>query len=201
MAWSAEQQRAYMKDYRTRNRDRMNAQARAWHAANVEHVKEQKRIYAALRRDDLNVYKSEWAQANRDKVKAAKAKWETANPDYKREWRRKYRVRYMLKNMRERASQSGRPFALTEDILTQMLMETPVCPVLGIPLVHGAGRAQDNSASIDCFYPELGYVPGNVNVISFRANMIKSVATLAEIQALAAWMKLTTVVIKERVTL
>lgn len=162
---------------------------RAWYAVNKDRVREQKRVYAALRRDDANAYKSEWAKANPGKIKAAKAKWVAANPGYAREWRRKYRTRYMLKNIRERAKQLGRPFGLTEDMIAGMLAETTVCPVLGIPLVHASGRAQDDSASIDCFYPERGYVPGNVFVISWRANMIKSVATLAEIQAVARWME------------
>jgi hypothetical protein len=40
-------------------------------------------------------------------------------------------------------------------------------------------------------------VPGNVFVISRRANVLKRDATLAEIQAIAIWMEATTVVIDE----
>lgn len=188
----------YQRAYRERNREKINAQMRTWHAANRERVKEQKRVYNALRRDDQNIYKSDWAKANPEKVKAARAKWAAANPDWRSVNRAKYRARYVLKNLGERARKAGRPFALTEDVIIDMLTETKVCPVLGIPLSHAVGRARDDSPSFDCFYPEFGYVPGNVFVMSRRANTIKNNATLAEIQALARWMDATTVVIKEK---
>lgn len=55
------------------------------------------------------------------------------------------------------------------------------CPVLGIPLFKSpSGRRADNSPSLDRIRPELGYVPGNIRVISDRANRLKSDATLEE---------------------
>ena len=56
-----------------------------------------------------------------------------------------------------------------------------MCPVLGIPLVIGEGACSDNSPSIDRIIPELGYVKGNIKVISRRANRIKNDATPDEL--------------------
>lgn len=60
-----------------------------------------------------------------------------------------------------------------------------VCPLLGIPLYRSKGRLfHDNSPSLDRIIPELGYVKGNIQVISFRANRIKCNASLEEIKTL-----------------
>lgn len=42
--------------------------------------------------------------------------------------------------------------------------------------------------SLDRIVPSLGYVPGNVAVISHRANRIKSDATADELRAVADWL-------------
>jgi hypothetical protein len=56
------------------------------------------------------------------------------------------------------------------------------CPLLGIPLFQMRGRAGPNSPSLDRIDPTKGYVPGNVWVISWRANQIKPDATLQELK-------------------
>ena len=52
---------------------------------------------------------------------------------------------------------------------------------------------QDDSPSFDCFMPALGYVRGNVSVMSWRANHLKNDATSDELRAVADWMDNTTV--------
>jgi hypothetical protein len=60
------------------------------------------------------------------------------------------------------------------------------CPLLMIPLkLNNAGCAKPNSPTLDCIIPALGYVKGNVWVISHRANTIKSDASVAEIALVA----------------
>jgi hypothetical protein len=58
-----------------------------------------------------------------------------------------------------------------------------VCPVLGIPLRLEIGRKgySPYSPSVDRIKPELGYIKGNVRVISARANLLKNNATLEEL--------------------
>lgn len=60
------------------------------------------------------------------------------------------------------------------------------CPVFGTPFVVGDN---DRAASLDRTRPELGYVKGNVQVISFRANRLKSNGTLDELKALVSWLE------------
>ena len=56
------------------------------------------------------------------------------------------------------------------------------CPVFGMILRRAKGRPKDNSPTLDRIIPSKGYVKGNVWVISMRANMIKSNATLRELE-------------------
>lgn len=58
------------------------------------------------------------------------------------------------------------------------------CPVFGT--AWGAGRL---APSIDRLIPDRGYVPGNIVVISCRANTMKHDATAEEVEQLARWMR------------
>tara|TARA_R110002096_G_scaffold400210_1_gene596723 strand:+ start:137 stop:658 length:522 start_codon:yes stop_codon:yes gene_type:complete len=94
-------------------------------------------------------------------------------------------ARNMLYQCRARSKRAGFPFNITkEDIKVP-----EVCPVLGIPLIVADQLISDNSPTVDKFIPELGYVKGNVTVISKLANMIKTSATSEQVKQVADWMK------------
>jgi hypothetical protein len=99
--------------------------------------------------------------------------------------RRSDPVNALFDNARARAYSSGTPFQLTEADISV----PDVCPVLGIPLMRAVGAVcgTDNSPSLDRIVPELGYVPGNIAVISKRANTIKSTGTAEEHRRIADW--------------
>jgi hypothetical protein len=67
------------------------------------------------------------------------------------------------------------------------------CPVLGILLDYttpvGHRKQKDHSPSLDRLDNSKGYVPGNVVVISLRANLLKKDATLFELEKLVNYMK------------
>ena len=86
-----------------------------------------------------------------------------------------------------RARKKGLPFT----IKMADIHVPDTCPILGIPLQRqrGRGGSTSNSPSLDQIVPGLGYVPENIQVISHRANTIKSNATLAELEALVAFLK------------
>lgn len=89
----------------------------------------------------------------------------------------------MLNLARNRAKKQDVPFDLEpEDIFIPVF-----CPVLGIKLERastGSGR-NDNAPSLDRIIPTLGYVRGNVIVISNKANRMKSNGTAADLRRLA----------------
>jgi hypothetical protein len=85
-----------------------------------------------------------------------------------------------------RAKQKGWEFSITEEDICI----PECCPVFGMPLkLFGRGWRSDNSPSLDRIDNSKGYVPGNVVVISYRANMIKSIGTADEHEAVAQWMR------------
>ena len=63
-----------------------------------------------------------------------------------------------------------------------------VCPVLGINLVRSQrkrGHKLDSSPSLDRIRNDKGYIKGNVVVVSFRANRLKSDASADELLRVA----------------
>lgn len=80
-----------------------------------------------------------------------------------------------------RASELGLPFTI-EKADVQI---TERCPLLGVLLEKGRGKLGPNSPSLDRIRPELGYVKGNVWVVSHRANAIKQNATADELEQIA----------------
>ena len=95
----------------------------------------------------------------------------------KKKWMDKNPERALLMNTKNRAKTKNIPFNLTlEDIKIP-----EYCPVLGIKLSKGTGRPASNSPSIDKIIPSLGYTKGNIIIVSYRANMIKTDATYEEI--------------------
>ena len=92
-------------------------------------------------------------------------------------------VRAMLSKAKYRAKQKGVTFSLKpEDIFIPSH-----CPVSGLALSRGSGRASDASPSLDRIVPELGYVKGNVIVVSNRVNMIKNSSNPNELRKIAAF--------------
>lgn len=79
------------------------------------------------------------------------------------------------------------------DMTLEDLKIPEFCPILGIPLLQewgaGNGVGQFNSPSVDKVVPMLGYVSGNVQVVSNRANMMKKDATIENIRSLLAYME------------
>jgi hypothetical protein len=60
------------------------------------------------------------------------------------------------------------------------------CPVLNVPLEYFGGVSK-HSPSFDRINPSMGYVPGNVQIISLLANNMKSNATPEELLKFAKW--------------
>lgn len=63
------------------------------------------------------------------------------------------------------------------------------CPLLGLRLSFSSDCTSPNQPSLDRINSALGYVKGNVQVVSLRANLLKRDATLEEMISLGAWAK------------
>lgn len=92
----------------------------------------------------------------------------------------------MVTNARSRAKTKDLPFDIDGEYLRSIAPSH--CPVLGMPLEWSLQRHSGhmpNSPSLDRIVPERGYVKGNVWIISYRANQIKSDASHDELKLVA----------------
>lgn len=95
-------------------------------------------------------------------------------------------VSYTLwRSAKQRAANHGIPFDITPDDI----IVPEFCPALGLRLAVSRGSAKPHSPSLDRIVPELGYVPGNIQVLSHRANTIKSNASRSELEAIASFLR------------
>ena len=62
------------------------------------------------------------------------------------------------------------------------------CPVFGVELNYFAESRSENSPSFDQIKPSMGYVKGNVRVMSWRANRIKNDGNAEEHRQIAAFL-------------
>lgn len=121
-----------------------------------------------------NEARRKWSKANRAACNKITKKYYKANPEFK-----------LWVGAKARAKKLNKPFTIKrEDIKIPV-----VCPVLGIPLKFSKHHAKNNSPSLDCVVPELGYVFGNIAVISHKANTMKSNASLEELRKLVEWLE------------
>lgn len=147
------------------------------------------------RRAHKNSYMRGWKRRNKESVNATNKKWKDSNRALVRARERDrankkadtgpgYRALW-LNNIKLRAKKKGLSFDITLDDLTF----PDICPVLGIPMIARSGAFSDNSPSIDRIVPEKGYVKGNVQIISYRANRIKCHASLSDLKAIVSYME------------
>lgn len=85
---------------------------------------------------------------------------------------------------KKRAKSDGIEFTLSPD---DIVVPTH-CPVMGCELRFEKGIS-DHQPSLDRVDNSLGYVPGNVRVISWRANYLKKNLTLEQMELMLAYMK------------
>ena len=117
-------------------------------------------------------------------------KLKVGNPEYL-EIRRKRHSRNPSVRLRENARVRAIKKSLDFNIPTYKdIPKIPkLCPILRIPLFVGKGVSTDNSPTLDRIDNSKGYVKGNLQIISRKANQMKSNANFKEIEMLYNYMK------------
>jgi len=102
--------------------------------------------------------------------------------DPKRRW-----VQDAYANLKQRAKRNDLKITLTKEWLYE---NSPIyCPIFGVRLNYLANGKLGLRASVDRVIPNKGYTPENCQVVSFRANSIKSDATVQELQMIVKYLK------------
>lgn len=106
--------------------------------------------------------------------------------DYYKTYRKERRVKdlawYLYLECRARAKRNGQEF----DLLPEDIVIPACCPVFGFKFRVGR-QFRDFSASVDRKDSSRGYVRGNIQVISYLANRMKSNADLEQLKRFAQW--------------
>lgn len=96
---------------------------------------------------------------------------------------------YYIKNMWWRAKKRAEKNGIEFDILKEDIVIPEKCPVFGFDFVVGDGKGpSDKSPSLDRIDNRKGYVRGNIQVISFKANKMKNDCTLEDVEKLLCFM-------------
>jgi len=133
-------------------------------------AKEKKRLYdieyRKKNKEKLSEQSKDWYQSSR-KIRF------TNDPQH-----------YLWYVARTRSRQNGIEFTIVkEDIIIP-----DICPILGCKLTKGNGYLP-NAMSLDRIDNARGYVPGNVRVISRKANLMKSDLTMDILEKLIKYIK------------
>jgi len=144
-----------------------------YHAKKLEHGKK----YRETHKEQIKAYSDEYNM--RPEVVQRKADWHQAK-------RENYSIEDRLKEIAHRAHNRALLKNVPCTITWKDLSYTEYCPLLEIKLNWGQttneGGRNIDTPSLDRINPNLGYVPGNVRIISNLANMMKSSATLEQLQ-------------------
>lgn len=158
-----------------------------------------------------------WQREHAAELAAASAAWRAANPERQREiaiksyrknrekHRERDKVRWQKYKIRIKEADRSRHLChpelglfygakarakklnLSFTIEKKDIVMPEFCPVLGIRLCPAIGRQRQNSPTLDRINNSLGYEKGNVIVVSWRANQLKSDASLEEMQVMASF--------------
>jgi len=128
-----------------------------------------------LKRENTKKYISE----RKEHYKHLNDEWRKNNPDYQKEWTKKCPESQLLRSARQRAKEKG-----MECTITQNDINIPeLCPVFKVPFLKGTEYAP----SLDRIDNIKGYIPGNVIVVSRKANVMKNNGTLQDLKMLVEY--------------
>lgn len=99
------------------------------------------------------------------------------------------KMKQQLQAVRRRCKKNGIPFSIT---VADLLPLPTHCPDLGLELNYFTNQGYfPNRATVDKIVPALGYIPGNVRVVSNQANVMKQDATPEQLKRIALrWLEL-----------
>jgi hypothetical protein len=93
----------------------------------------------------------------------------------------------MKRSAKIRAKNKNLPYDIDLKYLKDIVTDN--CPVFGIPLKWDNPKMFHDSPTLDRIIPELGYVKGNVQIISCLANTMKSNATPEQLLKFSEWVQ------------
>jgi hypothetical protein len=103
---------------------------------------------------------------------------------WEKEYSRRFPEKALLRSCRKRASRNKIEFNIDEsDIIIP-----DICPILLTPIKYGSDNRSE-WPSVDKVNPLKGYTKGNITVISYHANRMKSNMSIDDVRRMLALME------------
>lgn len=167
----------YQKQYYQQNKQKIKARAKDHYADN---------------RDEAIARANKWQQENKEAHAAAIAKYAAANKEVGASANKRYREKHahtlayvqrsVANRSRSRAKKKGWDHDIDAAYVKEIWPTDNRCPVFGTEFTFGS-EEPGTVASIDRIDSSKGYVKGNVVIVSWRVNDLKSDATLSELES------------------
>lgn len=151
----------------------------------------QAKEYYQQYKDEVSKRNKEYREKNKEKLRQYEKsdQRKQKNKQWRENKRTEDRFRFIWYAAKRRAHDNGIPFAISKQDIIDIFPSDGKCPMLGITLQFNNKQSQDDSPSLDRIVPELGYVPGNILLLSYRANRIKNDATLEELKKIVCFLE------------
>ena len=134
------------------------------------------------------IYDREFAKKPSEVLK--RKEYQLSHPEEYKKYYAKYRVKYPERQLYRTARTRAKNRNIEFNIEYEDIVLPEFCPVLGIKLKVNSGfgaGGKDDSYSLDRIDNTKGYIKENVQVISHKANSMKSTATADELIKFAEW--------------
>lgn len=172
-----EAQKQAGRKYYEKNREAMRAKALKFYRDNREKRLEQMKAWRERNPVIRKEHERSWVKSNTSRKYSLNILYRERN-----------RIQTILRSAKSRAKAKGLEFSIT----SKDIFIPEKCPYLDIPITTSLGRgrgALPGSPALDRIDPTKGYIVGNVEVISHRANTVKSCGTADEHRRIAERME------------
>ncbi|CAB4196923.1 hypothetical protein UFOVP1290_443 [uncultured Caudovirales phage] len=177
------------KEYSLKKKKEISEKAKILYNNNREKILQERKAYYSNNRDKCLLKNKEDYINNKEKYLKYKKEYYSDHRDFYSDLEKKNRKenpkKYMWKAAKKRAKEKNLPFNISIDDI----VIPDICPILGLTLEFGSIEHRDNSPSLDKIIPELGYVVGNIKVISFKANTLKRDGHIEDFEKIIAYIK------------
>jgi hypothetical protein len=138
-------------------------------------------------REKVNEYQRYYRSQNNEKLKQAYTTSYEKNKEertlYRRERHEASPWHTMSTVSKRRAREQGVLHTINASYLQSIWPANNSCPVFNIPFtISKKGESRDCSPSLDRIIPNLGYVQGNVVIVSLKANRMKNNGSLEDLR-------------------
>jgi len=158
----------YANNFKQNSPEKLQASKQRYRNKNLDKIRERQRLSKAKsRKENYEAYKNwrkEYTDKNHERLLQYDKNRTINRPEY-----------FLFSSARQRARKSGLEFTITEEDIKLLLQNTERCILRNVQFQKGSNnKAHDNSPSIDRIDSSKGYTKENIQIISYRANLIKS---------------------------